>query len=212
MNPKVDVFLEKAKKWPKELKQLRSIILECGLTEELKWGQPCYTYQDKNILILGEFKEHCILSFLKGVLLHDQHQLLSKPGENSQSARIIRFKSVQEIVAIKAILKAYIYDALEIEKMGLKLDVLDTSELKFVQELQKKLAKDLAFKTAFENLTPGRQRAYNIYFSAPKQSKTRDSRIDAYTQRILNGKGFNDCVCGLSKKMPSCDGSHKNIR
>lgn len=212
MNPQVDEFLNKAKKWQKELTLLRAIVLDCGLTEELKWRQPCYTFQTNNIVIIGEFKEYCVLSFFKGALLHDEKEILCKPGENTQSGRQIRFTSSQEIISMTPTLKAYIHEAIEVEKAGLKVEKNKNTELDFPEELLKKLESDLAFKKAFEALTPGRQRAYNMFFSAAKQSNTRVSRIEKYTQRILNGKGMNDCTCGFSKKMPNCDGSHKFIQ
>lgn len=211
MNPKVDEYLTKTKKWQKELEKLRMIILDCDLTEEFKWDVPCYMFEKNNIILLGAFKEYCALSFFKGALLKDDNAILSKPGENTQAIRIIRFKNIQEIIDIENILKTYIYEAIEVEKSGLKVTLKKNTEIIFIEELQNKLDENLELKTAFEALTPGRQRAYNMYFSEPKQSKTRESRIEKYIQRIINGKGLNDCVCGLSKKMPSCDGSHKYI-
>jgi len=211
MNPKVDEYLTKTKKWQKELEKLRMIILDCDLTEEFKWDVPCYMFEKNNIILLGAFKEYCVLSFFKGALLKDDNAILSKPGENTQAIRIIRFKNIQEIIDIENILKNYIYEAIEVEKLGLKVTLKKNTEIIFIEELQNKLDENLELKTAFEALTPGRQRAYNMYFSEPKQSKTRESRIEKSIQRIINGKGLNDCVCGLSKKMPSCDGSHKYI-
>lgn len=209
MNPEVDAFLDKAKKWKEELTQIRAILLECGLQEELKWRNPCYTFQNKNVILLGGFKEWCVISFLKGVLLNDEHAILLQAGENSQSVRLIKFTNLEQIIQLKPILKAYIFEAIEVEKLGLKVET--KQEIIVVEELQDKLNQDLDFKTAFENLTLGRQRGYAIYFSAAKQSKTRIARIEKYTQKILAGKGMEDCTCGLSKKMPSCDGSHKFI-
>ncbi len=209
MNTQVDEFLDKAEKWQNELSKLRSILLECGLNEEFKWRTPCYTFQNKNIILLGGFKEWCIISFLKGVLLNDENNILIAAGENSQSAKIIKFTNVEEIIKLKPILKAYIFEAMEVEKLGLKVKLKKNDEIKFIEELQQKLDKNIDFKTAFEKLTLGRQRGYTMFFSAAKQSKTRIARIEKYTQQILNGKGINDCTCGMSKKMPSCDGSHK---
>lgn len=211
MHSKVDEFLEKSAKWQEELKILRNIILSCGLTEELKWGQPCYTYNNTNVIILGGFKDYCFISFLKGVLLHDSENILKKPGENTQSGRIVSFTDVQQIIDLVQTLKDYIYEAIEIEKAGLKVESNNKVELVLPSELLLKFESDPAFKAAFEALTPGRQRAYNIYFSGAKQSKSRESRIENYFQRIINGKGLNDCTCGLSKKLPNCDGSHKYI-
>jgi uncharacterized protein YdeI (YjbR/CyaY-like superfamily) len=191
MNPKVDEFLSKDKKWQKELEKLRMIILDCQLTEELKWGKPCYTFQESNIVILYGFKEYCALGFFKGVLLNDANGILIKPGENSQAVRQIRFTNAREIVEMEPILKAYIYEAIEVERAGLKVDFKEKTELVFPEEFQKKLDEIPALKTAFDALTPGRQRAYILYFSAPKQSKTRESRVEKCMQQILNGKGLN---------------------
>lgn len=212
MNSKVDLYINKLKNWREETEQLRRIILDCGLTEEFKWRVPCYTFNNNNVVIIGVFKEYCTLSFFKGVLLKDTNGILVAPGENSQSVRMIKFTAVQEIVKMETIIKPYIYEAIEVERAGLKVEFNEKTELKFSEELITKFDKNPALKNAFEALTPGRQRAYNLYFSAPKQSKTRESRIEKYMQRILDGKGINDCVCGLSKRMPSCDGSHKYIK
>ncbi|MES2837297.1 MAG: DUF1801 domain-containing protein [Bacteroidota bacterium] len=212
MNPKVDEYLLNAKKWRKELEKLRAIALDCMLDEELKWSSPCYSFQKTNIIIIGELKDSCVLSFIKGSLLSDTDGILSKPGENSQSARVIKFTNVKQIIEKEAILKAYIYEAIEVEKAGLKVAFKDNSELVLIEELQKALSKNAALKKAFNALTPGRQRAYNLFFSDAKQSATREARIEKYKQRILDGKGINDCTCGLSKRMPTCDGSHKYIK
>jgi len=209
MNPKVDAFLSKADKWQEEMEELRTILLDCGLIEEFKWRTPCYTFQERNIALIGAFKAHCVLSFFKGALLNDTNDILEKPGENTQAARVIRFTNLQEIRAKEATLKAYIFEAIEVEKAGLSVDYKENETLVLPEELLIKFEELPAFKTAFEALTPGRQRGYNLFFSAGKQSQTRTSRIEKYLQRILDGKGINDCVCGLSSKMPSCDGSHK---
>jgi uncharacterized protein YdeI (YjbR/CyaY-like superfamily) len=211
MNPKVDTFLSKAENWQEEMEALRTILLDCDLVEEWKWRSPCYTFQGNNIAIIGGFKNHCVLSFFKGALLNDGEGILEKPGENTQAARVIRFTSVQEIQAQETTLSAYIFEAIEVEKAGLSIDFKEKNELVLVEELLYKFEELPTFKTAFEALTPGRQRGYNLFFSAPKQSKTRTTRIEKYTQRILDGIGINDCVCGLSSKMPSCDGSHKHV-
>ena len=208
----VDEYFRNVKKFPKELIALREILNECGLSEELKWRNPCYTFKNNNIIILGEFKEYCALSFFKGVLLSDFENILNKPGENSQTVRIIRFKSLDEIIAVSPILKKYIFEAIEIETSGIKVERKESSNLLFTDELKNILDKSPQFKTAFESLTPGRQRGYNIFFSEPKQSKTRVARIEKYTQRIIMGKGLNDCTCGLSKRMPNCDGSHNSLK
>ncbi len=209
INPEVDAFFDNAKEWQKEMQYLRMIALDCGLTEALKWRQPCYTFEGCNIVIVSSFKDACVMSFLKGALLSDPNGILVKPGENSQSAKFARFSNLQEIIALEPVLKIYIKEAIEAEKAGLKIDFKKFTEEDFVEELQQKLQENAEFRTAFEALTLGRQRAYNIHFAEAKQSKTRVSRIEKYIPRILSGKGINDCTCGLSKKMPNCDGSHK---
>ncbi len=212
MNVKVDVYISKAKKWKLEMVQLRKIILQCGLVEEFKWRNPCYMFDKSNVVIIGEFKAYCAIMFFKGVLLQDVDGILIQQTENVQSARQIRFTSVQQIVALAPTIKAFIYEAIEVEKAGLKVVLKNSTNFILVPELQNMLHKNKVFNTAFTALTPGRQRAYNLYFTAPKQSKTREQRIEKYMQRIINGKGLHDCICGLSKKMPNCDGSHKYIQ
>ena len=192
MNPEVDFYFDKEKKWQKEIEQLRTIILDCGLTEELKWGCPCYTFQESNIVLIHVFKEYCALLFFKGALLNDANGILIQQTKNVQAARQIRFTNIQEIVKMEKILKAYIYEAIEVERAGLKVKLKKTSDFKIPDEFQNKLNKNAALKKAFNALTPGRQRAYIFYFSQPKQAKTRESRIEKYTQQILDGKGLND--------------------
>lgn len=192
MNPKVDWYFTKAEKWQKELEKLRAIVLDCLLTEELKWGVPCYTFQKSNILLIHVFKEYCAVLFIKGALLNDADGILIQQTENVQATRQIRFANVQEIVEMESILKAYIYEAIEVEKAGLKVNLKKTTAFIVPEEFQKKLDEIPILQTAFELLTPGRQRAYILYFSAPKQSKTRDSRIEKCRQQILDGKGLND--------------------
>jgi uncharacterized protein YdeI (YjbR/CyaY-like superfamily) len=192
MNPKVDFYFSKAEKWQEEIRKLRIIALECGLTEELKWGVPCYTFQESNIVLIHVFKEYCALLFFKGALLKDPSGILIQQTENVQAARQVRFTHAREIVKMKTILKAYIYEAIEVERAGLKVNFKKTAAFKTPEEFQKKLDKSPALKTAFKALTPGRQRAYLLYFSAPKQSKTRESRIEKFRQQILDGKGLND--------------------
>lgn len=211
MNPKVDEYLNKEERWRPEMLELRRILLDCQLTEELKWGKPCYIYGKSNVVILYALKDFCGPGFFKGSLLIDEEEILVKPGENSQSVRYIKFTNTQQIIEKEAILKAYIVQAIEVEKAGLKVDFKEKEELVFPEELQKKFDNNSALKAAFESLTPGRQREYNLYFTAAKQSKTRVSRIESYVQRIFDGKGKSDCLCGHSKRMPRCDGSHKNF-
>ncbi|MEC2137196.1 YdeI family protein [Bacillus subtilis] len=191
-NPKVDEFLSKAKKWKEEFEKLRTIILDCELTEDFKWMHPCYTYNNKNVVLIHGFKEYCALLFHKGTLLQDTDGILIQQTENVQAARQIRFTNVQEINELGNILKAYIHEAIEVEKAGLKVEVNKNIELNIPEELQKKFDEIPALKIAFEALTPGRQRAYTLYFSQAKQSKTRESRVEKYVQKILDGKGLKD--------------------
>jgi uncharacterized protein YdeI (YjbR/CyaY-like superfamily) len=199
MNPKVDFFFKKAEKWQEELEQLRIIILDCGLTEELKWGVPCYTFQKNNIVLIHGFKEYCAILFHKGALLSDANGILIQQTEHVQAARQIRFTNVQEIIKMEAVIKTYIYEAIEVEKAGLKVELKKTTEFNMPEEFQQKLNEIPTLKTAFEALTPGRQRAYLLHFSAPKQSKTRESRVEQCMQQILNGKGLNDDYNSLRK-------------
>lgn len=206
MNPKVDLYFTdgcgrcplggtpncKVNSWQKEMKHIRRIILDCGLTEELKWGVPCYTFQKSNIAVLAAFKEYCSLSFFKGALLSDSNGILTQPTENTQSARLIRFTSVREILNLEPAIKAYLYEAMEVEKAGLKVDFKKVSELVIPEEFQKKMKEIPALKNAFEALTPGRQKGYLLYFSGAKQSSTRIARIDKYLLQIIKGKGLND--------------------
>src|SRR5437762_6843412 len=190
MNPKVDEYLRKAKKWQKEMEKLRMIILDCGLTEELKWGCPCYTFQKSNIVLIHGFKEYCALLFMKGALLKDPKGILVQQTENVQAARQIRFTNVQQIVEMESILKAYLTEAIEVEKAGLEVNYKKTSQFKIPEEFQTKLNANPALKTAFSALTPGRQRGYLLYFSGAKQSKTRQARVEKCIPQILNGKGL----------------------
>lgn len=192
LNPRVDVFLRKEEKWRDELEKLRMIVLDCGLTEELKWGQPCYTFENKNIVLIHGFKEYCALLFFKGALLKDPKGILIQQTENVQAGRQIRFTSSREIVKMEAILKAYIKEAVKVEMAGLKVPQKKTSEFSVPEEFQKKLDKSATLRKAFDALTPGRQRAYLLHFAAPKQSKTRESRVKKCVPQILKGKGLND--------------------
>ena len=192
MNPKVDWYFTKAQKWQQEIKQLRTIVLDCDLIEELKWGCPCYTFQKSNIVLIHVFKEYCALLFFKGALLKDKKKILVQQTENVQAARQMRFTSLQEITKAEKIIKTYIYEAVEAEEAGLKVTLKKTKEFTMPEEFQKKLDKNRALKKAFEALTPGRQRGYLLYFSSAKQSKTRESRIEKYVAQILEGKGLED--------------------
>lgn len=192
MNPKVDKFLSGAKQWQKEFEKLRAIILECGLDEDLKWGQPCYAHNGSNVVLMHGFKEYCALLFFKGALLSDPEKILVTPTENTQAARQIRFTSAAEITKLKPVLKKYIHEAIETEKAGLKVSLKKTSEFKVPDEFKIKLNEMPSLKSAFEELTPGRQRAYLLYFASAKQSKTRESRIEKSMPQILSGKGLDD--------------------
>lgn len=212
MNPAADKYFLDASQWQDELKQLRKIALGTQLTEMIKWGVPCYVFEESNIILLGSFKSFCSISFFKGSLMKDPNGILSKPGVNSQSVRMIRFTHLDQIREVEPVIKTYILEAIEIEKTGAKPTIDKSAELAFPEELLKILDQDAAFKAAFTSLTPGRQRGYHLFFTAAKQPATRISRIEKYKQQILDGKGINDCTCGFSKKMPSCDGYHKAIR
>ena len=192
MNPKVDFYFNNAPKWQEEFEKLRLIVLDCGLTEELKWGCPCYTFQKSNIVLIHGFKEYCALLFFKGALLHDPNGILIQQTENFQAGRQIRFTTVREIVDMEAILKTYVFEAIEMEKAGLEVEFKKPAEFKMVEEFQHILDEMPELKTAFYALTPGRQRAYLLHFSEPKQSKTRESRVAKCVPQILNGKGLND--------------------
>jgi len=192
MNPKVDGLLKKANKWQEEFETLREIVLDSPLTEEVKWGQACYTSAGRNVVLIHGFKEYCALLFFKGALLKDPKAILIQQTENVQSARQIRFTNVREIVEMRPILKAYIREAIEAEKAGLKVKLKKTSDFKVPEEFQTKLDKNPSLKKAFAALTPGRQRGYIFYFSAAKQSTTREARVEKYMPQILQGKGMDD--------------------
>lgn len=192
MNPKVDFYFAKAKGWLEELEQLRMFVLDCGLTEELKWGVPCYTFQKSNVVLLHVFKEYCALLFVKGALLRDASGILVQQTANTQATRQVRFTNIREIVEMETVVKAYINEAVEVEKSGLKVAFKKPNEFTLPKEFASELAENLALKSAFDALTPGRRRVYILYFSAPKQSKTRESRIEKCRQQIFSGKGLND--------------------
>ena len=192
MNPKVDFFFNKESKWQKEYGKLRMIMLDCGLDEKLKWGCPCYTHQEKNIVLIHGFKEYCAILFFKGALLQDPEGILIQQTKNVQSARQIRFTNAREIVRLEPVLKAYIYQAIEVEKAGLQIKKKTTADYEVPVELQTRLNKNRALRTAWDGLTPGRQRGYIFYFSQPKLPKTREARVEKYVKQILNGKGLED--------------------
>jgi uncharacterized protein YdeI (YjbR/CyaY-like superfamily) len=211
-NTKVDDFLLKSKKWQPEMEKLRSILLDCQLTEDFKWKHPCYTYRGKNIIILHGFKEYCALLFFKGALLQDSNGILIQQTEKVQAARQLRFTTVVEIDNLAPTIKAYIYEAIEIENAGLKVELKPKREISYPMELLDQFKLNPLFEKAFKNLTLGRQNAYLYHFSEAKQSKTITARIEKFKPRILKGFGLNDCVCGKSKRMPNCDGSHKKLQ
>ena len=192
MNPKVDWYFEKNEKWQKEIRKLRTIILDCGLTEELKWGCPCYTYESRNVVLIHVFKEYCAVLFFKGALLADPDGILIQQTENVQAARQVRFTNIKEVKERERILKTYIYEAIEVERAGLQVKLKKTKDFKIPEEFQTKLDKMPSLKKAFDSLTPGRQRGYIFHFSQPKLSKTREARVEKYLKQILSGKGLDD--------------------
>lgn len=211
MNPKVDHFLEEASQWKDELSLMRKIILEIGLTEDFKWMHPCYTLHGKNVVLLHGFKEYCALLFYKGALLDDPEKILVQQTANVQAARQLRFRSAEEILDRERVIKSYLREAIAVEKAGRKVKMKTLKEFEVPEELELKFRESPEFKKAFESMTPGRQKAYLLHFSGAKQSNTRTSRIEKNTDRIMMGKGLTDCICGLSKRMPGCDGSHKHL-
>ncbi|PIF45953.1 uncharacterized protein YdeI (YjbR/CyaY-like superfamily) [Chryseobacterium sp. 52] len=192
MNPKVDFFFDQAGQWQKEFEKLRTLVSDTGLEEDLKWGCPCYTYNGRNIVLIHGFKEYCALLFFKGALLNDTENILIQQSENVQAARQIRFTDLKQIADLEKTIRTYVYEALEVEKSGVKVPMKETQEFEMPEEFQHKLNENLELKEAFETLTPGRQRAYLLHFSSAKQSKTREARIEKYIPQILTGKGLND--------------------
>jgi len=211
MNQDLERFFEQVKFGKDILLLLRKTLLSTSLTEEYKWKQPCYTLNGKNVIILAGLKDHVFISFFKGALLNNKNEILQKAGENSQAARVIRLYTLDEAKSHLTFIQALINSAIEIEKRGVKVEKDESAEIEIPVELQEVFKIDTDYKKAFFKLTPGRQRAYLIFFTGAKQSETRYSRIEKFRKRILDGYGFNDCVCGLSKRKPSCDGSHKVI-
>lgn len=211
MSSNVLTYLKNLERWKTELTKLREVILECDLNEDFKWKHPCYTYNTKNIVLIHEFKDYCGLSFFKGALLKDPENLLIQPTENIQSARQMRFTDFTEISELETTIKSYIKEAIEIEKSGLKVKMKTVSEYETPKELEQIFKEHPDFKRAFKKLTPGRQKGYLLHFNKPKQAKTKRARIKNNIQRICDGYGLQDCTCGLSKRKPNCDGSHKQL-
>ena len=208
MNPKVDTYMQGLKSWKAEAEALRALLIASDLEEDFKWGRPCYTYNGKNLIGLTPLKEHCALNFFNGAVLSDSNGVLIMPGEHTQNGRWMKFNSLSDINKHKNLLKLFVKEAIEIENSGVKKPT-SLKTIALPEELQVIFKKDAKLNKAFLSLTPGRQRAYLIYFTAAKQSETRIARIKKYVPKILCGKGFHDCDCGLSKRMPTCDGSHK---
>lgn len=212
MKTPVELYIEKAKQWKEEMTLLRSILLECKLTETIKWNIPCYMHEGKNILAIQAFKNHCDLGFFNGAMLTDNKNLLVKAGENTQSGRQLRFNNITDIQKMKPAIKSFVKESIENEKNGIKLSKEETPTIAPIIELDVIFRKNKSFEKAYKALTPGRQRAYQMFFAGAKQSETRISRIEKYIPRIMEGFGLNDCTCGLSKRMPNCDGSHKLLK
>ncbi len=208
----VDRYIATNEQWGPILQALRVLLNESELTEEFKWRAPCYTYAGKNVAMLASFKDNCALSFLKGELLSDPKNILEKPGENSRFVRVVRFTDIDQLDSLKNTLQGYIDEAVANERSGKKVKPKKTLGEDWPAELQEKFAEVPGLETAFAELTPGRQRGYLLYFNGAKQSATRGSRIERYREKILSGKGFHDCHCGLSQRMPRCDGSHKTLK
>ncbi|MCB0398698.1 MAG: DUF1801 domain-containing protein [Winogradskyella sp.] len=211
MNPNVTTYLDNLSKWQEELTLLRKIVLDCNLTEDYKWMHPCYTYKNKNVIIIHDFKDYCAISFLKGSLLKDTKGVLIQPTENMQAGRQIRFTHLDEIKNLATIIKQYIFEAIEVEKSGQKVSFKSLEDYKIPTELEEQFQQNPIFKNAFNNLSKGRQKGYLLHFGKPKQSKTKTARIEKNIQRIIDGYGLTDCTCGLSKRKPNCDGSHKQL-
>ena len=211
MNLQVEAYFDSLKTWQQLLTKLRATVLECGLDEDFKWMHPCYSYKGKNIVLIHEFKDYCALLFVKGALLEDPNKILVQQTENSQSARQIRLTGTALEAELEPIIKSYILEAIEVEKSGVKIEKTEISAVEVPEELALKFEENQIFADAFSNLTPGRKRGYYQHFSQPKKSETKTARIEQNMQRILDGYGLNDCTCGLSKRKPNCDGSHKNI-
>ena len=212
MSNPIEEFFDSAPRWKDEMNGLRAILSNTKLKQEYKWKSPCYTHKGKNIAIIGAFKDYCTLSFFKGTLLKDEKKLLKSPGENSQATKMFCFTSVNDIIKHEETIKEYIKEAIQVEEKGLTIDYKSADEYNVPEELTAAFKKDDSLKQAFYALTQGRQKGYLLYFSGAKQAKTRTDRINKYAPRIMKGYGFHDCVCGLSNRMPTCDGSHKKLK
>lgn len=211
MNEQVNKYINRLEKWQAELTELRKIILDSGFQEDYKWMHPSYSENGKNIVLINKFKDYCAILFHKGALLKDKENILIQQTENTQSARQIRFTDLTEIQELQPIIKEYIKEAVKVERSGIKLQKKKTSDYEIPIELEQKFEENTGFEKAFKNLTAGRQRGYLLHFAKPKQSKTRTSRIENSIVRIFDGYGLTDCTCGLSKRKPNCDGSHKQL-
>ena len=211
MNEQVNKYINRLEKWQAELTELRKIILDSGLQEDYKWMHPSYSENGKNIVLINKFKDYCAILFHKGALLKDKENILIQQTENTQSARQIRFTDLTEIQELEPIIKEYIKEAVKVERSGIKVQKKKTSDFEIPIELELKFEENTGFEKAFKNLTAGRQRGYLLHFAKPKQSKTRTSRIENSIVRIFDGYGLTDCTCGLSKRKPNCDGSHKQL-
>lgn len=212
MNAELDNYFEEQKIRKEELTLLRSIVLHADLVEELKWNAPCYTFQNKNVCMIFNFKNSFGVSFFKGSFISDSYEILEKPGHNTQNIRMIKLSKIEDLDKHKNAIINYINQAIELEKTGVKVLKTTEAEIELIEELEITFGNNPELKVAFESLSPGRQRAYHLFFAAAKHSETRFSRINKFTNQIIDGKGMTDCTCGLSKKMPQCDGSHKILK
>lgn len=212
MNLEVEKYFDNHSYWKNELSTLRKIVINCGLTEAFKWKNPCYLDKGKNIVLIHVFKDYCAILFFKGVLLKDFKNILIQQTENIQAARQLRFKNIAEIIELETVIKQYIYEAIEVERVGLKVNKKITSDYEIPIELTQKFEENSDFENAFNKLTEGRKRGYLLHFNKAKHSKTRTARIEKNANRIFKGQGLNDCTCGLTKRKPNCDGSHKQLK
>lgn len=212
MDPKVDAYLDGVKHWKNELHRLREVVLQSELDEGFKWRTPCYMVDGRNIAMIGGFKAHCLIAFFKGALLKDPHGLLVQQGPNTESSRSFQFTSLEQIDRHAGDILDFIRQAIQVEREGIKIDFTTVEETPVPEEFERRFAENAALKAAFDALTPGRRKAYYLHVAGAKQAATRDARIDQAVPRIMKGKGLHDCVCGLSKRMPACDGSHRILK